>query len=79
MTTIAQLLEKTTAINREYAALAQETKHAFNIFSILRHEDDEVNLHSRFIAELLDPQGTHGMGMAFLERWLLQAGLGTFD
>lgn len=76
---VEQLLLKTRAINRKYAALAQETKHAFNIFSILRREDDEVNLHSRFIAELLDPQGTHGMGTAFLERFLVQVGLETFD
>jgi hypothetical protein len=76
---IAQLLQRVTQINREHAALAQEERTAFNVFSLLRQEDDEVNLHSRFIFELLNPQGTHGMGMAFLERFLAQVGLETFD
>lgn len=38
----------------------------FNVFSILRSESDEVNLHSRFLFELLNPKGSHGMGTAFL-------------
>ena len=37
----------------------------FNIFSILRKEHDEERLHSRFIAELLNPQGSHYMGAVF--------------
>lgn len=76
---IAQLLQRVTQINREHVALAREERTAFNVFSLLRQEDDEVNLHSRFIFELLNPQGTHGMGTAFLERFLAQVGLATFD
>lgn len=73
------LLQQTAQLNREHAARAQEERRAFNVFSMLRAEDDEVNLHSRFLFELLNPQGTHGMGTAFLERFLAQAGLETFD
>jgi hypothetical protein len=40
---------------------------SFNIFRILRQESDEVNLHSRFLYELLNPQGSHGEGPKFLE------------
>jgi len=74
-----RLLQQTAQLNREHAATAREERRAFNVFSMLRPEDDEVNLHSRFLCELLNPQGTHGMGTAFLERFLAQAGLETFD
>ena len=39
----------------------------FNIFSILRMEGDEVGTHSRFIFELLNPNGCHGQGNIFLK------------
>ena len=74
-----RLLQQTAQLNRKHAATAREERRAFNIFSMLRAEDDEVNLHSRFLFEVLNPQGTHGMGTAFLERFLAQAGLETFD
>ena len=73
------LLQQTAQLNRAHAATAREERRAFNVFSMLRAEDDEVNLHSRFLFEVLNPQGTHGMGTAFLERFLAQAGLETFD
>lgn len=37
------------------------TKYAFNIFSILRKYDDEVGLHSKFLAELLNPHASHSI------------------
>jgi hypothetical protein len=74
-----RLLQQTAQLNRDHTATAREERRAFNVFSMLRPEDDEVNLHSRFLCELLHPQGTHGMGTAFLERFLAQAGLETFD
>lgn len=47
----------------EQASIEQDasTKYTFNIFSILRKYDDEVGLHSRFLAELLNPQASHGI------------------
>lgn len=47
----------------EQAAVEEEsdTKYAFNIFSILRKYDDEVGLHSKFLAELLNSTGSHGI------------------
>lgn len=39
----------------------------FNLFRILRQDSDEVNLHSRFIYELLNPGGSHEMGSVFLQ------------
>ena len=38
----------------------------FNIFSILGMEKTEVKTHSAFLTELLNPNGTHGLGYKFL-------------
>jgi hypothetical protein len=76
---LEQLLQQVIQINRAHAVTAHDERRAFNVFAMLRPEDDEVNLHSRFLFELLNPQGTHGMGTAFLERFLAQTGLTEFD
>ena len=63
-TQLEPLLDKLEVIRlrQELTPLADK----FNIFSILRSESDEVNLHSRFLFELLNPKGSHGMGTTFL-------------
>ncbi|WP_461207770.1 PDDEXK-like family protein [Clostridium sp. DL1XJH146] len=43
------------------------SKNDFNIFTILRHENDEVMLHSKFIFELLNPVGSHNLKGLFLK------------
>jgi hypothetical protein len=43
---------------------------AFNVFSILGLEAKEDRTHSAFIAELLDPSGSHLMGPVFLDLFL---------
>ena len=42
----------------------------FNIFSVIGVQRKEVRLHSAFIAELLNPQGSHGLGDRFLVAFL---------
>ena len=39
----------------------------FNIFNVLGVSTSEVKLHSAFIAELLNPNGNHGLGEKFLK------------
>ncbi len=39
---------------------------SFNIFTTIGKSSDEVNIHSKFLAMLLDPKGEHGCGDAFL-------------
>lgn len=51
-------LENLSLISRKYKII-NSTKETFNIFSILRNEYDEVNLHSKFISELLKDKN-HG-------------------
>lgn len=42
----------------------------FNIFNVLGVSTSEVRLHSAFLAELLNPNGDHGLGYKFLEAFL---------
>ena len=60
------ILKKTGTISNKYKELAKSTGENFNIFSILRMESNEVTTHSRFIAELLNPNGSHDQSDKFL-------------
>jgi hypothetical protein len=52
---------------------------SFNLFSVLRSSSDEVRLHSRFLAFLLDPKATHNQGTALLNLLLKRLGIQNFD
>jgi hypothetical protein len=62
------LLDKIGVLRYQYSLLRKDDK--FNIFEILRKGDEEVALHSRFIAELLNTLGTHNQGNTFLNLFL---------
>lgn len=53
----------------EVAALAREEAPDFNLFRLMGLETSEVQ-HSRFIASLLDPEGSHGQSYLFLRSFL---------
>lgn len=42
----------------------------FNVFDVLQLSRNEVRLHSAFIAELLNPSGSHGLGDKFLKAFI---------
>lgn len=42
----------------------------FNVFEVLGVQTSEVRLHSAFIAELINPQGSHGLGSKFLNAFV---------
>ena len=44
----------------------------FNVFNTIGLRTEEVRLHSAFIAELLNPQGAHGLSKLFLQAFLKQ-------
>ncbi len=46
----------------------------FNLFRLLGRERDEIHTHSALMAELLSPEGSHGQGKIFLEKFLLEVG-----
>lgn len=57
--------------------LSENNKHGFNfnIFKVINAISDETLVHSAFIAELLDPKGSHGQGDFFLKELLFQIGI----
>lgn len=64
------LLEKIKILNIKYEKLNEHNSDKFNIFSILRKSSDEVNLHSKFIHELLNPKGSHQQNETFLNLFI---------
>lgn len=65
MTDIKQLLKDVQDIIDAHNA-SNSGSDKFNIFTILRDEDEEVMLHSRFLFELLNPKGSHNMRQLYL-------------
>ena len=66
------LLNEVIHIRKRYALVDKLVARPFNIFSILRVERNERFTHSAFIAELLNPKGTHCQGDIFLILFLRQ-------
>ncbi|WP_139310514.1 PD-(D/E)XK nuclease family protein [Photobacterium proteolyticum] len=64
------LLHRTHLLLEQHRAFSNQQGERFNIFSILKMERKEVETHSRFIYELLNPHGRHGMGTTFLELFI---------
>lgn len=62
-----ELLGEVQKVLERYEEAEKSTGENFNIFSILDMETNEVKTHSSFLAELLNPKGTHGQGSVFLE------------
>jgi len=59
-----QQVEVRVSHSKELAKLNGEN---FNIFTLLGMESNENKTHSRFLAELLNPKGSHNMGNTFLK------------
>ena len=78
MKQLKQMLYDVGVVYHKAKAL-QEKQHAngelFNVFNVIGLRTEEVRLHSAFVAELLNPNGSHGMGSAFLQEFLGIVGL----
>ena len=70
MNTIENLLSNVNSIRENADEISRLKGENFNIFSVLRRERDEVVVHNRFIAELLNPKGSHGLGNTPLNYFL---------
>ena len=53
----------------------REDGEFFNVFNTIGLRAEEVRLHSAFIAELLNPKGSHGLSNLFLQAFLEETGL----
>lgn len=79
MKPIELFLDSIAIIKWKYEKVLQQAQQDFNIFSILRNESDEVYLHSQFLAELLNPKGSHNQGNILLGLFLQQIDLPNFN
>jgi hypothetical protein len=68
--TIEKYLSGVAKIIRETEEELDKDGSRFNVFYILNLETSEVRLHSAFIAELLDPGGTHSFKAEFLKLFI---------
>jgi len=66
---VNHLLELVNSICQRYDVIAKSTGSNFNIFQTLDLQSDELS-HSRIIAELLNPEGSHCMKDVFLKLFL---------
>jgi len=71
--TIDNLLAQINLICKKYDEIDRITGEKFNIFQTLGLQADELS-HSKIIAELLNPKGSHGRGDEFLKLFLPFAG-----
>lgn len=63
---IMELYEK----NKQDENIKRANGDCFNVFNTIGLWSEEVRLHSAFIAELLNPKGSHGLAYRFLQAFL---------
>jgi hypothetical protein len=64
------LLNKVSVIYNKYADAAEKSGENFNIFRIIKFETKERQVHSSFLAELLNSKGSHGKGDFFIKSFI---------
>ena len=79
MDNLDDFLHHLLLIKERYKVTNELRDFDFNMFSILGVETKEVRMHSAFIAELLDPKGSHKLGARFLDAFIDVIGLKGFD
>lgn len=75
MNYLENLFAKLRILEMKHQKIDEISINSFNIFSILRKENDEVHLHSKFIYELLNPNGSHQQGDIFLKLFIKDLGI----
>lgn len=75
-----ELLLELAGTHRQHTeALSRATGEHYNIFKILGIGHYEVRTHSPILGDLLDPNGTHCQGDAFLRLFVKRMGIANFD
>jgi hypothetical protein len=69
---IQQLMTRINEISNKYEEISKVSGDNFNVFRVIELTSDEVRLHSKFLAELLNPKGSHGQGSKFLDLFIQQ-------
>jgi hypothetical protein len=76
---IGKLLNEFSIIPKFYARIAKLPNENFNIFNLLKVEYAEVSTHSMFLADLLNPLGSHGQKDVFLSLFVEKLEIKDFD
>ncbi|MDD2984599.1 MAG: PD-(D/E)XK nuclease family protein [Crocinitomicaceae bacterium] len=79
MNQINILLSEVQTIVNSYSRINKMSGQSFNLFTLLRKENEEVPLHSMFLAELLNPKGSHQQETLYLDLFLTQLGIDDFE
>ena len=74
--TLLQKVQHLIALDKQRKEEARKRGEKYNIFSVLGIETSEVRTHSAFLASLLNPNGNHGVGNAFLDAFVSEMNLG---
>lgn len=69
-THIKELLTKVNSIRLRESQISKLKGENFNVFRILRIENSEVKLHTRFLFELLNPKGSHDQDELFFNEFI---------
>ncbi|PNU18922.1 hypothetical protein C2E25_15280 [Geothermobacter hydrogeniphilus] len=69
------LLSRSEIQIANYREYRRRTGADFNVFRVVNRATDEVHGHSAFIAELLNPAGSHGQGSVFLNLFFETLGI----
>ena len=77
MNNYQQLLSGVSHLSKHYRELERISGANFNIFRIINVSSDELK-HSSFVAELLNPKGSHGQGAVFLKLFAESLGITPF-
>lgn len=64
---LENIINRISPLLKEQKEKEETEFNAYNILYVLRIWDKEVTLHSRFLADMLNPNGYHGYGNKFLE------------
>ncbi|MEG1380283.1 MAG: PD-(D/E)XK nuclease family protein [Bacteroidales bacterium] len=73
------LISQCARIREHYDHLDRLSGDQFNVFRVIGLGSEEVRLHSAFLAELLDPNGSHGQGDIFLKAFVERLEIADFD
>lgn len=76
---IKQLFQQINQILKKYEEVSKISGENFNMFKVIDVTTDEVRLHSKFLAELLNPKGSHGQGDVFLKLFVEEFSIKDFD
>lgn len=77
--TIEIFLNKIVSLAKIYEERKTLSGENFNVFNILNLSTNEVRTHSAFLAELLNPKGSHNQKELFLELFVKQLGIVNFS